>query len=288
MLVDAEEAARCAGTFATSATVCVVRSAARGSTRQGRQPRVSAAHVGGDAGPGADLDADHHNYPPAQRKRPPPQPTTARLQQWIPLASQNAERHRGCGEAEHHISRSALAGEAIQSMSPASARLSYVLGLSSVVSSQAARITMTFRSLNKGGAVIGSVDCELNADHTAISVGVIVQYGQPRTSGSSRRSPCSGAREITARHHVGPKAGMQPQLIYFPFNQKAEDTGQINWKGGGNSMDDPMWEFVGTDGNQHFAGATATPTTGMNCRSRRRWDEGRAFVRGGSTASEGR
>ncbi len=86
-------------------------------------------------------------------------------------------------------------------------------------------------------------------------MGEVVQFGLPHTSGSLAQITAQQAvAEVAAQHHVSPKAGTQPQLIDFPFNQSAEDTGQINWKGGGNTPADPMWEFVGTDGNQHFAG----------------------------------
>jgi hypothetical protein len=90
-------------------------------------------------------------------------------------------------------------------------------------------------------ATIGAVLCMLNSQHTAIYIGDIVGYPQPRPAGQVTNLTAQAAIGAVANQsHVSLRAGGAAQLIYFPFDQAAEDTGKINWKGGGNTPYNPM------------------------------------------------
>ncbi len=185
--------------------------------------------------------------------RTPTLEPTATEQQWIPLASQSPSDIIAAAKQSTIFQDNATGEGDSVSVSRLGTPV-YVLGLSTSYSA-ALPAYYDIPLLSGDSTVIGCIMCELNSTATAIYVGFIAQYGQPRTSGSVAQITAQQAlAEVSALHHVSPKAGTQPRLIYFPFNQNAEDTGRINWKGGGNSPEDPMWEFVGADGNQHFAG----------------------------------
>ena len=106
------------------------------------------------------------------------------------------------------------------------------------------------------GATIGVVLCTLNSQHTAISVDDIVGYSSPRSAGTiTTLSAQDAVNAVSSQTHVAPRAGAAAELIYFPFDQMAEDTGKINWKAGGNTPYDPMWLVPGADGQDHLVGS---------------------------------
>lgn len=106
------------------------------------------------------------------------------------------------------------------------------------------------------GATIGAVLCQLNSQHTAISVGDIVGYPAPRPAGRiTILSDRDAINAVASQAHVALKAGGAAELIYFPFDQMAEDTGKINWKAGGNMPYDPMWLVPGADGHDYLVGS---------------------------------
>jgi hypothetical protein len=173
--------------------------------------------------------------------------------QWIPLASQSPSDIIAAAKQSNIYQMNASGQGDVVPVSHLGTPV-FVLGLSPSYSSLIPSY-YEIPLLDDAGTVIGALDCELNTNQTAISVVDSVQYGQPRSSGSVAQITMQQAfAEIATQHHVSPKTGTQPQLIYFAFNLSAEETGQINWKGGGNFADNPIWEFVGTDGNQQFAG----------------------------------
>lgn len=103
------------------------------------------------------------------------------------------------------------------------------------------------------GATIGVVLCMLNSQHTAMSVGEVVGYPAPRPAGMiTLLSAQDAVKAVSSQAHVSLKAGGAMELIYFPFDQSAEDTGKINWKAGGNTPYDPMWLVPGADGRDYL------------------------------------
>ena len=111
-------------------------------------------------------------------------------------------------------------------------------------------------ALDTSNATIGAVLCMLNSQHTAIYVGDIVGYPQSRPAGLiTKLSAQDAISAVASQAHVSPRAGSGARLVYFPFNQNAEDTGQIHWTAGGNTPYDPMWLIPGADGQDHLVGS---------------------------------
>jgi hypothetical protein len=99
--------------------------------------------------------------------------------------------------------------------------------------------------------------CQLNADHSAISVGVIVTFGNPRPAGTLARSSADHALSVVQRqHHTGLRPGAAPELVYFAGDARAQETGKVTWTAGGESALDPMWLIPGVDGRDYFVGAS--------------------------------
>ena len=110
--------------------------------------------------------------------------------------------------------------------------------------------------LDANGTIIGVVLCELNRSHSAIAVIAIIQYGRPRSSGAlAEVSLQQAVSDVAAQHAVALRSGVQPQLVYFPFDFNAQETGKLNWVAGGESPDNPVWDIPGADGKDHFVGS---------------------------------
>lgn len=107
--------------------------------------------------------------------------------------------------------------------------------------------------LDASGAATDAAELELNPTHTAIQVIAIVTYSQPHADGAIASLTASAAiAAVSAQQHSAPRAGTSPQLVYFPADPTAQQTGA--WTGGGAFPADPIWLVPGADGHDHLVG----------------------------------
>ncbi|WIG59930.1 MAG: hypothetical protein OJF49_002678 [Ktedonobacterales bacterium] len=105
------------------------------------------------------------------------------------------------------------------------------------------------------GATIGAAELELNPNSTAILVQAIVTYTKPHPHNViARMSAQDATAAVMAQHHTSLRASAQPQLVYFPVNAYAQQTGKIVWVSGGEYAGDPVWLVPGADGKDHVVG----------------------------------
>ena len=109
--------------------------------------------------------------------------------------------------------------------------------------------------LDASGAATDAAELALNPAHTAIHVIAIVTYGQPHARGAiPRLTTAAAVAAVVAQQHSALRPGTIPQLVYFPTDATAQETGQITWTGGGTFPADPIWLVPGTDGRDHVVG----------------------------------
>jgi hypothetical protein len=109
--------------------------------------------------------------------------------------------------------------------------------------------------LDHSGEAVGAAELELNAKHTAIHVIAIVTYTTPHPGGLITRLPMQTAiADMEAQRHVAMRSGFTPELVYYPIDAAAQETGKIVWVSGGEFPADPLWLIVGTDGQDHLVG----------------------------------
>lgn len=109
--------------------------------------------------------------------------------------------------------------------------------------------------LNASGAATDAAELALNQAHTAIQVIAIVTYSQPHPHGAiARQTAATAVAAVGAQQHSALRPGASPQLIYFPADAAAQETGQVTWTGGGEFPADPIWLVPGTDGRDHLVG----------------------------------
>jgi hypothetical protein len=117
--------------------------------------------------------------------------------------------------------------------------------------------------LDASGAATDAAELALNQAHTAIQVIAIVTYSQPHADGAiARMTAATAVTAVGAQQHTALRPGTTPQLVYFPADANAQETGQVTWTGGGEFPADPMWLVPGTDGRDHLVGVdgrTYTP-----------------------------
>jgi len=174
--------------------------------------------------------------------------------QWIPLASQAP----GDVMAAAKTSRLFGINTGGRGDTPSLAHLGTPQLVRALVSAGAPSVPDYFDLpiLDTNGTIIGVVLCELNQSHSAIAVVAIIQYGRSRSSGAlAEVSMQQAVTDVASQHAVTLRAGAQPQLVYFPFNFNAQETGKLNWVAGGESPDDPVWDIPGADGKDHIVGS---------------------------------
>ncbi|HEU5348769.1 MAG TPA: hypothetical protein VFU63_09180 [Ktedonobacterales bacterium] len=109
--------------------------------------------------------------------------------------------------------------------------------------------------LDNKGTTTDAAELQLNANHTAIQVIAIVTYSEPRTRGSIPRMDAAKARgALNAQHHTSLRQGTAAELVYFPGDAAAQQTGQITWAGGGEFPADPIWLMSGADRREYVVG----------------------------------
>lgn len=109
--------------------------------------------------------------------------------------------------------------------------------------------------LNASGAATDAAELALNSSHTAIQVIAIVTYSQPHPHGAIPRVPQSTALADATAQHAALRAGSSAQLVYFPADATAQETGKVTWNGGGEYPADPIWLVPGANGRDTLVGA---------------------------------
>lgn len=115
---------------------------------------------------------------------------------------------------------------------------------------------------DRSGMIVGAAELELNATYTAVQVSSIVTYTTPRPHGHFAQMPQTTAQaNVAAQRHTAIRHGAQPQLVYFPVDANAQQTGAITWKAGGESPADPIWLIPGADGQDYIVGTDGRART---------------------------
>ena len=65
-------------------------------------------------------------------------------------------------------------------------------------------------------------------------------------------APTTAVSAVNAAYHVAAVQGQTPDLIYFPGDLVAVETGKSTWNAGGTSVIDPIWRIAGADGKWRF------------------------------------
>ena len=109
--------------------------------------------------------------------------------------------------------------------------------------------------LNASGATTDAAELQLSPSHTAIQVIAIVTYSQPHPHGAIVQVTASlAAATVRTQQHVALRAGASAQLVYFPADAAAQETGQVMWTGSGEYPADPIWLVPGAEGRDHLVG----------------------------------
>lgn len=108
--------------------------------------------------------------------------------------------------------------------------------------------------LDASGSATDAAELALNPTRTAIQVIAIVTYSQPRPHGAIPRVPESAALAMVKAQQAALRAGSSAQLVYFPADATAQETGQVTWNGGGEYPADPIWLVPGADGRDYVVG----------------------------------
>jgi hypothetical protein len=109
--------------------------------------------------------------------------------------------------------------------------------------------------LSASGATVGVAIAWLNATHSAVYIGYIRDYDQPQTGWPvGLPGAAQAVAVVQGQHQARLRAGGQPELVYFPFDFRAQWSGTLSWHAGGEGPDDPIWRVPGDDGRDHFVG----------------------------------
>ncbi len=113
-------------------------------------------------------------------------------------------------------------------------------------------------AMTSTGTISNLIAAELNASHTAISVGSI-SGTDPRTPWPGQLVPPAQAVQIVqAERHTDVRTGEQPQLIYLAafdgIHVMYDIPGHITWTAGGGGPQNPIWLIPGADGLDYFVG----------------------------------
>jgi hypothetical protein len=109
--------------------------------------------------------------------------------------------------------------------------------------------------LDGNGNAVGAVVTVLNPNHTALRVQSIDTYTTPHPHGAiARMTQGQAIAAMQAQRRQTVVGAVQPQLVYFPVDQHALDTGTLDWKSGGILPDDPIWQFPSSNGAGYIVG----------------------------------
>lgn len=109
--------------------------------------------------------------------------------------------------------------------------------------------------LDASGAATDAAELALNPTHTAVHVIAIVTYSKPHTHGAiSSLSAAMAVAAVKAQQHSTLRPNAALQLVYFPADAVAFETGSVKWTGGGVFPADPIWLVPGSDGRDHLVG----------------------------------
>jgi hypothetical protein len=109
--------------------------------------------------------------------------------------------------------------------------------------------------LDTHGTTTDAAEAQLNSGHTAIHVIAIATYTMPRPAGAIAELSASAAvTAVEAHAHTTLRGGAQPELVYFPADAQAQQTGAVVWRAGGEFPADPIWLVPGADGQDHVVG----------------------------------
>lgn len=106
------------------------------------------------------------------------------------------------------------------------------------------------------GNTVAAAELQLDAGHGSVLVTAIVTYTKPHAHDAlARVDQAAAVSAVAAQHHTALRAGARPELVYFPVDAAAQQTGQIKWVSGGEYPADPLWLVPGADGQDHVVGA---------------------------------
>lgn len=108
--------------------------------------------------------------------------------------------------------------------------------------------------LTASGSVDATVDAQLNASHTAVSVDSVTGYSAPTAHWPATLVSADRAEQLVlATFHVGPRTASAARLVYLAaYDTMAIETGKLNWNAGGGGPMSPIWLVPGADGRDYF------------------------------------